>query len=95
MDSTSKGMFMPASRVSARAASPCDWDPMAMAAFENSSIATSALTGSPAASFDSARSQANRALDVIGCGGIAIFGILKGSRRGSANASVGGGGGGS
>ena len=77
---------MPASLVSARAASPCDLDPMARAAFENSSMATVALAGSPAGRFDST--------GTLSGAGVAILGILKGSCRGSANASVGGGGGG-
>ena len=76
---------MPASLVNARTASPCELDPMARAAFENSSSATFALTGSPAGSFDSTGTLAAAG---------AILGILKGSRRGSANTSVGGGGGG-
>ena len=51
-NNTLNGMFMPASLVSALAASPSDLDPMARAAFENSLIATVALTGSPVGRFD-------------------------------------------
>ena len=81
-NSTLSGMFMLASLINARAASPYDSESTARAAFENSSIATAALTASAVGCFDSMGSLAATGV---------TLGTLRGSRRESANVSFGGG----